>query len=260
MLILAIDTSAAASVALVDGERLVAARTEFAARRHVEFIGPALAEVLAEAPRPDAVVVGIGPGPFTGLRAGIAAGIGAALGAGVPVHGVVSHDALALRALSTPGHGGMKPAGSVAEAPTSAVPAPGTGSSTAPGTDSSIPVAVATDARRREVYATVYSGLDGDGLPLVAATPAALDPGLLAAGLREAYGKVRRVGRGFELYRDVLGGPDEAEPEALDPTAEWLARVANRSLGSGRELSGTEPLYLREPDAKPSARRATLLT
>src|SRR5699024_8130647 len=102
VLILAIDTAAAASVALVDGERRVAARTAFAAPRHVELTGPALAEVLAEAPRPDAVVVGLGPGPFTGLRAGIAAGIGAALGAGVPVHGVVSHDALALRALSTP--------------------------------------------------------------------------------------------------------------------------------------------------------------
>ena len=104
MIVVAIDTSAAASVALVDGERLIADRTEFAARRHVEFVGPALAEVLAEGRAeglvPDAVVVGIGPGPFTGLRAGIAAGIGAALGIGVPVHGVVSHDALALRALA----------------------------------------------------------------------------------------------------------------------------------------------------------------
>lgn len=230
MTVVAIDTSAAASVALVDGERLIADRTEFAARRHVEFVGPALAEVLAEGRAeglvPDAVVVGIGPGPFTGLRAGIAAGIGAALGIGVPVHGVVSHDALALRAL----------------ADTAA-----TGAATT--------VTIATDARRREVYATTYSGLDDAGLPVPASGPAALFPADLAE-CRPA----RRVGRGFALYRDVLGDPEDEDPNALDPTAAWLARLAHRALSSGRALRGTEPLYLREPDAKPSARRETLLS
>lgn len=230
MIVLAIDTSAAASVALVEGDRLIADRTEFAARRHVEFVGPALAEVLAEGRAeglvPDAVVVGIGPGPFTGLRAGIAAGIGAALGIGVPVHGVVSHDALALRAL----------------ADTAA-----TGAATT--------VTIATDARRREVYATTYSGLDDAGLPVPASGPAALFPADLAE-CRPA----RRVGRGFALYRDVLGDPEDEDPNALDPTAAWLARLAHRALSSGRALRGTEPLYLREPDAKPSARRETLLS
>ncbi|MGO1439891.1 MAG: tRNA (adenosine(37)-N6)-threonylcarbamoyltransferase complex dimerization subunit type 1 TsaB [Brevibacterium yomogidense] len=230
MTVVAIDTSAAASVALVDGERLIADRTEFAARRHVEFVGPALAEVLAEGRAeglvPDAVVVGIGPGPFTGLRAGIAAGIGAALGIGVPVHGVVSHDALALRALAD-----------------------------TPATSAATTVTIATDARRREVYATTYSGLDDAGLPVPASGPAALFPADLAER-RPA----RRVGRGFVLYRDVLGDPEDEAPNALDPTAAWLARLAHRALSSGRALPGTEPLYLREPDAKPSARRETLLS
>ncbi len=242
MIVLAIDTSAAASVALVDGERLIADRTEFAARRHVEFVGPALAEVLAagraEGLVPEAVVVGIGPGPFTGLRAGIAAGIGAALGTGVPVHGVVSHHALALRALTAV----------ASAAPTAATSAALTAAASAA-------VTVATDARRREVYATTYDGLDDAGLPVPSHGPAALFPADLAQ-----RPLARRVGRGFVLYRDLLGGPEDEDPNALDPTAAWLARFAHRALADGRTLPGTEPLYLREPDAKPSARRETLLS
>jgi tRNA threonylcarbamoyl adenosine modification protein YeaZ len=220
VLILAIDTSAAASVALVDGETVVAQRTEFSARRHVEYVGPALTQVLGAGGRPDVVAVGVGPGPFTGLRAGIAAGIGAAVGADVPVHGVVSHDALALRTLA--------------------------------GADSpSSPVLVATDARRREVYASLYTGLDDDGLPIVQAGPAVLAPAAVEDWLRETApgSSPVREGRGFAL-----------QPEALDPTAGWVARVAHRALTAGRTLPGTEPLYLREPDAAPTPRRSTPLT
>ncbi|WP_029088035.1 tRNA (adenosine(37)-N6)-threonylcarbamoyltransferase complex dimerization subunit type 1 TsaB [Brevibacterium album] len=232
MIVLAIDTSAAATAALVSGERLVAERTEFSARRHVEFIGPVIRELLEAGPRPEAVVVGIGPGPFTGLRAGIAAGTGAAIGLGVPLHGVVSHDALALRGLST-----------------------AAGSSVRPLT------VVATDARRREVYASAYSGLDEAGLPVRTAGPGVLAPAALAEELRErgASSEVRRLGRGFALWPDALGAPDADELAALEPTAEWLGRYAHRALGAGRALPGAEPLYLRDPDAKPAERRTTLL-
>lgn len=234
MLILAIDTSAAASVALVDGERLVADSTQFSARRHVEHIGPALRDVLAAGPRPDAVAVGVGPGPFTGLRAGIAAGIGAAIGAGVPVHGVVSHNALALRMLADPetaGEGGA-------------------------------PLVIATDARRHEVYASAYAGLDQDGLPVVQAGPAVLAPDAVADWLQQSApgAAPRRVGRGFLLHADVRGAPEAESPDTLDPTAAWVARLAHRALAAGRTLPGTEPLYLREPDAAPTPRRATSLT
>ena len=43
----------------------------------------------------DAVVVGLGPGPFTGLRVGIATAAALGDGLGIPVHGVPSHDGLA---------------------------------------------------------------------------------------------------------------------------------------------------------------------
>ncbi len=98
MTILAIDTSLGTSVAVVrDG--VVAERSTADARSHAEHIGSFIAEVLAEAnlsPKDvDTVVVGLGPGPFTGLRVGIAAGIAFAVGRGIPVAGISSHDAAA---------------------------------------------------------------------------------------------------------------------------------------------------------------------
>lgn len=274
MLILAIDTSAAASVALVDGETVVAQQTQFSARKHVEYVGPALLEVLGAGPRPDAVAVGVGPGPFTGLRAGIAAGIGAAVGAGVPVHGVMSHDALALRALSPVDDS----ADGSAPPPDGLGTSPGDGGQDDHGQDDhdqddhdpgdhglggvGASVLVATDARRREVYATLYEGLDADGLPVVRTGPTVLAPDAVGDWLQQAAPGVspRRVGRGFLLHSEVLGAPETEVPSALDPTAAWVARLAHRALAAGRALRGTEPLYLREPDAAPTPRRATPLT
>lgn len=98
-MLLAIDTSAGTSVAVVDGDRVIAEADESGTRRHAEAIGTLLRAVLADAgvaPREIAgVVAGMGPGPFTGLRVGIAAARAFAFGIGVPVHPVVSHDAIA---------------------------------------------------------------------------------------------------------------------------------------------------------------------
>jgi tRNA threonylcarbamoyl adenosine modification protein YeaZ len=97
--LLAIDTSAGSSVALVRDGVVLAERSEPGTRRHAEAIGTLLRGVLDAAgarPRDVAgVVAGMGPGPFTGLRVGIAAARAFALGAGAPVHPVVSHDAIA---------------------------------------------------------------------------------------------------------------------------------------------------------------------
>ena len=96
MIILSIDTSQSASVALVDTDTgsVIAAEQADDQRRHVEFIGPALARILAEDAQPELVVVGIGPGPFTGLRVGIAAGIAVGQARGIPVKGLLSQTAI----------------------------------------------------------------------------------------------------------------------------------------------------------------------
>jgi len=130
VLVLAFDTATAAvTVALyewVPGEgplpRAVAEAVD--ARRHAELLTPSIAGVLAEAgvlpAQLSAVVVGVGPGPYTGLRVGLmtARALGGALR--IPVHGVCTLDAIAW----------------------------------ASGRDK--PFVVATDARRKEVYWARY--------------------------------------------------------------------------------------------------------
>ncbi|OXE34949.1 MAG: tRNA (adenosine(37)-N6)-threonylcarbamoyltransferase complex dimerization subunit type 1 TsaB, partial [Phenylobacterium zucineum] len=78
-IILAIDTSAGTSVAIVENGAVRAEVNVDDTMRHAERIGEAIAQVLATTDlRPQQiseVVVGRGPAPFTGLRVGIAAAI-----------------------------------------------------------------------------------------------------------------------------------------------------------------------------------------
>lgn len=93
MRLLVVDTSTGTSVAIVDGEDVLVERTVVDTRSHSEVIGTLLTEVLTSSgDNVDGVVVGLGPGPFTGLRVGIVAGITFAAGRGLPVFGLPSHD------------------------------------------------------------------------------------------------------------------------------------------------------------------------
>ncbi|WP_037667296.1 tRNA (adenosine(37)-N6)-threonylcarbamoyltransferase complex dimerization subunit type 1 TsaB, partial [Streptomyces lividans] len=92
MLLLALDTATpAVTVALHDGTDVIASSSQVDARRHGELLLPAVDRVLAEAGlRLDAVtavVAGIGPGPYTGLRVGLMTADAFGLALGVPVHG-----------------------------------------------------------------------------------------------------------------------------------------------------------------------------
>jgi tRNA threonylcarbamoyl adenosine modification protein YeaZ len=141
--LLAIDTSAGTSVAVVDRERGVLAEHSVEdTRRHAEVIGDLIQRALADAGIPkdalSGVAVGMGPGPFTGLRVGIAAARAFAFGAGKPVVPVVSHDAVAY--------------------------------------GRSEPVTVVTDARRKEVYWSSYDAPDHEGLPRRASGPSLAAP------------------------------------------------------------------------------------
>jgi tRNA threonylcarbamoyl adenosine modification protein YeaZ len=100
VLILGLDTSTpAVSVALVDLDRGTLAESVVVdARRHGELLAVGISRVLAEAgvQRGDlgAVAVGLGPGPFTGLRVGIVTAAALSDGLGIPAYGTCSLDAL----------------------------------------------------------------------------------------------------------------------------------------------------------------------
>ena len=93
--VLAIDTSTSRTcVAIIDGETIVYSGHRDGATAH----GPSLPELVQEAltvSDVDEVVVGMGPGPFTGLRVGIAFAHTFALAREIPVRGVCSLDAIA---------------------------------------------------------------------------------------------------------------------------------------------------------------------
>lgn len=158
-MLLAIDTSAGTSVAVVDRDRGILAQADEAdTRRHAEVIGVLIERVLAESgvsPRElSGVVEGMGPGPFTGLRVGIAAARAFAFGIGKPVIPLVSHDALAL--------------------------------------DLHEPLLVVTDARRREVAWSSYAPGDELGLPVRIAGPHLAFPAELETDI-EGYSTFHRV-------------------------------------------------------------------
>ena len=100
MLVLAIDTATTDLVAgVVDtatGDTLAEAVT--ATRAHNEQLVPTVQSLLDEAGRTfadlSAIVVGCGPGPFTGLRVGMATASALGQALSIPVHGVCTHDAV----------------------------------------------------------------------------------------------------------------------------------------------------------------------
>ncbi|GAA1012224.1 tRNA (adenosine(37)-N6)-threonylcarbamoyltransferase complex dimerization subunit type 1 TsaB [Nocardiopsis tropica] len=102
MFVLALDTATPAlTVGIVDLEfgRVLAERGQTHSRGHAEVLTPFILECLAESglQRSDlgAVIVGCGPGPFTGLRVGMATGAAFGDALGIEVHGVCSLDAIA---------------------------------------------------------------------------------------------------------------------------------------------------------------------
>jgi tRNA threonylcarbamoyladenosine biosynthesis protein TsaB len=163
--LLAFDTATpAVTVALHDGERVVAESTTVDAMRHGELLAPGITAVLGQvdAVRQDltAVAVGVGPGPFTGLRVGLVTARTLASVLEIPVYGICTLDVLAAEAVDLGAVNG--------------------------------PFVVATDARRKEVYWASYdeAGIRLDG-------PHVSKPADVATA-----GPV--VGRGALLYPDAF--------------------------------------------------------
>ena len=182
-LVLGIDTCTVVNVGLAWGDKVLATATVADARAHVEELIPLVRECITESDRRlpdlDHLVVGMGPGPFTGLRVGIATAQILSTVLGIRLHGICSLDVIAAQYVAE-----FTPDGDFI---------------------------AATDARRREVYWARYAASGArvgrpevgsadtvPSLPVVGPAadlypdrlssvpgPRALDPGVLATlGLR----------------------------------------------------------------------------
>jgi tRNA threonylcarbamoyl adenosine modification protein YeaZ len=223
VLLLALDTSSpAVTVALHDGEQVVAEDSSIGGRRHGELLAPAIADVLAlaGATRTDLthLAVGVGPGPFTGLRVGIVTARVMAFSLGLPLMGVCSLDAIAFA---------------------HPYEAPG-------------PLVVAADAKRKEVYWARYS----DPFTRIAG-PLVDRPADVAARI----GDELVIGEGAALYADVFARVGPATFPTAAAVAEIALSNGVRDLAFSDEVAArsTEPLYLRRPDAtEPGAPKSVL--
>jgi tRNA threonylcarbamoyl adenosine modification protein YeaZ len=187
VLVVVVDSATPAVTAALaalrrDGVEILARRVAVDARAHGELLAPAIQGVLRDADvKPGeltAIVAGLGPGPFTGLRVGLvtAAALGHSLG--IPTYGVCSLDAL------------------------------GWGQ---PGT-----VLAASDARRKELYWAIYA--DGERIagpavdrPDEVATRAA------AAGAGRAVGEgAAKYELGLEIGEPRYPAPEALAALAAD--------------------------------------------
>jgi tRNA threonylcarbamoyl adenosine modification protein YeaZ len=172
---LAIDTSTSRTIVGVtqDGVALFEKFHE-GATDHGKAVSELVAEALRTTPPANQVVVGMGPGPFTGLRVGISFAHSFALARGIPVVGVCSLDAIAIAQSD---------------------------------------YTVAIDARRKEIYWARYKN-----------------------GLR-------------------VDGPHVSKPDQVDGFIFDVFPDMNKLVSLSTHQNVTEPMYLRRPDAVPTAER-----
>lgn len=211
---LIIDTSSVVSVAAIDtaADPTVLARFNgHDTHRHAEDLAPAVSQVLERAgwSRPDIVVTGEGPGPFTGLRVGMATAQTLAFAWGAPVAGWCSLDGLARSITAQPGSA----AGFIA----------------------------ALDARRKELFWARYDAdgarVDGPHVSSPAQLVDLVPDGVAVAGA----GVAARAQEIADLGLPVVPGSEHLHVDAGDLGLSWVA--------AGSPLNEPRARYLRESDA-----------
>lgn len=231
MRLLALDTSTPhASLSLSDGKEILAETLYQSGNSHSQVL-PQEIEHLLQRLRwtwsdVQGIVVGIGPGSFTGLRVGIASAQGLAWAHGCPLYGVPSLDALALHA-----------------------PAP------------CASILTCLDARKGQVFARLYLPSPAD-LPFQTVTPPLLlTPEEIISILPLLPAPVAFLGSGALLLRDAISkAPAETQaalripplPRLHLPHASSLAYLAlvDPRIQPQKEAWQVQPLYIRPSDAE----------
>jgi len=222
-LVLGIETATfCGGVALLADDRLIASRTLNALTTYSARLLPAIKELFREAGKTlnelTGLAVSIGPGSFTGVRIGLSEAKGLAVALGIPIVGVSTLEALAVRAGRNPRL-----------------------------------VCPVVDARRGETFVAAYRWRRGAELPKQAITPAVMPIQDFVARLR---GPCLFLGDGALRYRAQIESamPDAAFAPAhrILPSAEEVAWLGCRRLARGEadDPAQIEPVYIRASDAR----------
>jgi tRNA threonylcarbamoyladenosine biosynthesis protein TsaB len=218
VIVLALDTTTrGGSVAVADGDRMLAVLPGDESRTHGERLPGEIARALEQAgitrDRIDLLAVATGPGAFTGLRIGLAAMQGLAMTLNKPVVGVSALDALAEQVIES-------------------------------DADLVLPW---MDAQRGDVFATI---IDRRTRSVIEPPTAASPEGLLDTW-RSHLANRRAIFVGDAVARDaaVIDAPLR-ERRAPMPLAPQIAIIAVRRKGEAGPPHKLEPLYVRRPDAE----------
>lgn len=221
-ILLTIQTaSPAGSLALSDGERLLAEINLDVRRNPTEWLLQSIEDLLdkAEVGKCDLDAIGVvrGPGSFTGLRVGMATAKGLSLAANCPLLGISSLQCLAMQLPFA-----------------------------------RLPVCVMLDARKQEVYSALYHW--EAGLPQSVAKERVVRPELL---LSDIHDETLFIGSGAHVYRSLivrqLAGRAHFAPAFLNlPRAGAAAALGLLEWSAGRFCSPAEllPVYLRPSEAE----------
>lgn len=238
--IIAIDTStevvAIGLGALEDGQvQVLGVGDVYAPRAALAQTLPRVSELLAanrvEPSEIDMVVVGRGPGSFTGVRIGVSIAKGLAHGLGVPLFGVGTLDAIAWR---------LQP---FAQAPTL--------------------VGVLGDAMRSEVYPALFRVCEQGVVRLEEDSVAR--PAEVAARWASLGEPCMLTGNALHKYRELFGATEhtvftQAEEALWSPSGEALLAAFGASWATGSQGSGDAaallPVYTRASDAEENERKA----
>lgn len=222
-MILNIETSQeVCSVALTDEGALYYQMEESTPMRHAEALAPMVKKTLDEMRKRDktltAVAVSIGPGSYTGLRIGLSEAKGIAYGYGVPLIGVSTLEAMAVKVLFHRWD--------------------------LQGDELLVPM---MDARRMEVYTAVY---DAALNPVMAPQPLILTGGTPYGEVIKRYPgrRILLFGSGMAKSRDILASVPGMEFVEMDPlTAPDLMALSEKAFREQRflDLAYSEPEYLK---------------
>ncbi|KPD25100.1 tRNA (adenosine(37)-N6)-threonylcarbamoyltransferase complex dimerization subunit type 1 TsaB [Idiomarina zobellii] len=213
--LLAIDTSTEnCSVALVHDGKLTTRDIE-SPREHSQKLLPFVEEVLDSAgvslAELDGLVVGAGPGSFTGVRIGVSMAQGLAFSADLPVYPVCSLQALAQQAIRKNDVAG---------------------------------VVACIDARMGEVYYSLYANENGVAVAQSEPAVAKPDTNLIDTGRLKGWGT---AGTGWDVYADILDENHELKhsDNSRLPLAEDMLTVVNSAGVEPVQAEQLEPLYVR---------------